>query len=385
MSLSSNLKNYYFSKIHQGKLIYNTCWEDPRCDRMLLEMDEKSKVVMITSAGCNALDYLLDDPKEIHCVDMNFRQNALLELKKVGLEVLPFNTFFALFGKGASEDAKLIYHNLLREKLSVPTQDYWDKHIKYFDGKGRRKSFYYRGTSGFLAYSTTRLMNARKSVRKNLDYLFNAISLEEQVKVFNALETQIFNKHVKALVNNHYTMTLAGVPENQQILINQDYQCGVFGYLKDCFRNIFTTLDISENYFYQVYFNGHYTQDCCPEYLKQENFNFLHENTEKIKTYTTSVSDFLLKNPGEYSHFILLDHQDWLAVNDPAALEEEWELILQNSKPGTKILLRSASKEVDFFPDFIKDKIDFDKEKTKEAHALDRVGTYASVYLGIVK
>ena len=36
---------------------------------------------MLTSAGCNALDYLLDGPAEIHAVDVNFRQNALLELK----------------------------------------------------------------------------------------------------------------------------------------------------------------------------------------------------------------------------------------------------------------------------------------------------------------
>ena len=36
---------------------------------------------MITSAGCNALDYLLDSPREIQAVDVNFRQNALLELK----------------------------------------------------------------------------------------------------------------------------------------------------------------------------------------------------------------------------------------------------------------------------------------------------------------
>jgi hypothetical protein len=38
-------------------------------------------VVMITSAGCNALDYVLDLPAEIHAVDVNSRQNALLQLK----------------------------------------------------------------------------------------------------------------------------------------------------------------------------------------------------------------------------------------------------------------------------------------------------------------
>jgi len=35
----------------------------------------------LTSAGCNVLEYLLDSPAEIHAVDVNPRQNALLHLQ----------------------------------------------------------------------------------------------------------------------------------------------------------------------------------------------------------------------------------------------------------------------------------------------------------------
>jgi DNA-binding NarL/FixJ family response regulator len=54
-----------FHHVHGGQLIYNACWEDPRIDRELMRLNAKSRVVMITSAGCNALDYLLDGPAEI--------------------------------------------------------------------------------------------------------------------------------------------------------------------------------------------------------------------------------------------------------------------------------------------------------------------------------
>jgi len=40
---------------------------------------------------------------------------------------------------------------------------------------------------------------------------------------------------------------------------------------------------------------------------------------------------------------------------------------------------------VTFFPDFVQDSVVFEKEKTQETHRRDRVGTYASVYLGIVQ
>lgn len=340
---------------------------------------------MITSAGCNALAYLLDQPAEIHCIDMNYRQNALLELKKAGLSALSHQQFFCLFGKGECKEVKELYQKNLRPLLSIDAQGYWDKHIKYFNGKGLRKSFYYRGTSGLLAYSVTKLMKLKKKIRKNLDYLFSAVSIEEQQKYFAALEQSVFNRFVRLLVNNHYTMTLAGVPQNQQNLIQATYEGGTMEYIQESFKKVFTTLDISENYFYRVYMNGAYTPACCPEYLKDYNFTQLKSSINQIQTHTSTISEYLKKNPDNYSHFVLLDHQDWLAANHPEALKEEWNLILKNSQPGTKILLRSAAKEIDFFPDFVKKRVYFDEQKANAIHDLDRVGTYASVYLGIVQ
>lgn len=64
-------RDWVFRQVHSNNLVYNTCWEDPRCDRELMQFDTDSEIVMITSAGCNALDYLLDRPSAIHCVDVN--------------------------------------------------------------------------------------------------------------------------------------------------------------------------------------------------------------------------------------------------------------------------------------------------------------------------
>jgi len=72
-SLIKSSHDAVFRHVHGTQLIYNCAWEDPRIDRHLLQLDSRSRVVMITSAGCNALDYLLDTPAEIHAVDMNFR------------------------------------------------------------------------------------------------------------------------------------------------------------------------------------------------------------------------------------------------------------------------------------------------------------------------
>lgn len=385
MNPVTKFKNWVFSKVHGNKLIYNTCWEDPRCDRMLLNLDNDSEIVMITSAGCNALDYLLDSPAKINCVDMNHRQNALLELKQAAISNLDFDTFFSMFGQGSLAQASSIYNTKLRRDLPVSAQKYWDRYIKYFSGKGWRRSFYYRGTSGLLAYGVTRLLKMKKQIRTNLIDLFEAVSLTEQRFYFSQVEGKVFNRFVKLLLNNHYTMTLAGVPRNQQLLIEQSYKGGAMEYIQESFRKIFTTLDVSDNYFYQLYFNGSYTKTCCPEYLKNENYEKLKKQVDRVETHHATISDFLEENPGNYSHFVLLDHQDWLASNRPEELKREWQLILKNSRPGTRILMRSAAKEIGFFPDFVKASVDFNCPITEEAHDLDRVGTYASVYLGVVR
>jgi S-adenosylmethionine-diacylglycerol 3-amino-3-carboxypropyl transferase len=379
------LSSLSFNWIHSKNLVYNTCWEDPRCDRQLLDLQKDSKVVMITSAGCNALDYLLDSPAEIHCVDMNARQNALLELKKASFDKYSsHNDLFDLFGNGKHADAKEFYWEVLRPKLPTYSQQYWDKNIHFFDGKGLRKSFYHHGTSGIFAYTFGKYMKFQRKFFDKIERLMNAQTIDEQRFIYEEIEPKLFNQMMKWLMNRHLVMCMLGVPQAQQELFMQRYEHGAMGFIQSCLKKVFTEISIQDNYFYRVYINGAYSTTCCPNYLRAENYEAIGESAHKIKSYTTTLSDFLIENPAKYSHFVLLDHQDWLANHQPKALEEEWRLILENSQVGTKILLRSASENVNFFPDFVKEKVIFEQEKTKLTHGQDRVGTYASVYLGEV-
>jgi S-adenosylmethionine-diacylglycerol 3-amino-3-carboxypropyl transferase len=74
-----------------------------------------------------------------------------------------------------------------------------------------------------------------------------------------------------------------------------------------------------------------------------------------------------------------------MANSYPEMLRKEWLLLLKNSRPGAKILFRSAGNNRDFLPDFITNKVIFHSDKTKRLHLNDRVGTYGSTYLAEVK
>ncbi|MBK8429192.1 MAG: DUF3419 family protein [Lewinellaceae bacterium] len=43
MGLAHKISERVFSQIHSTHLVYNTCWEDPRCDRNLLNINEKAR------------------------------------------------------------------------------------------------------------------------------------------------------------------------------------------------------------------------------------------------------------------------------------------------------------------------------------------------------
>lgn len=382
----NHLRDWIFKNVHGSNLVYNVCWEDPRCDRQVMNIGEDSKIVMITSAGCNALDYLLDNPEQIHCIDLNSRQNALLEFKKALIKHGTYQELYNFFGEGTYPNGEQYYKKELRQHLPAYAQDFWDRKIGYFSGKGAKKSFYFRGSSGTLAWLFVKYMKSRKKLYAKVRSLMESKTLEEQEHWYNQIEAKLFNKTILRLVSNHYALAMAGVPRAQRRLISEEYPGGVGQFIVNSARQVFTKVKISDNYYYRAYIDGCYSKTCCPNYLVESNYETLRERIDRVKTHTTSVSQFLKDNPAEYSNFVLLDHQDWLAAHDVIALEEEWQLILKNSKPGTRILMRSAANRIDFFPEFVKEKIEWiPQEELKDLHDQDRVGTYGCVYVGIVK
>ena len=148
-SLRDRLDQRLFDAIYSRNLVYNACWEDPAVDRQALGLRPDDSVLVITSAGCNALDYAIAGPRRVHAVDANPRQTALLELKIAGIRRLAFDDFFAIFGEGYHPRFREIYLDCLRAELGTFAQRWWDKHWDWFANP--RGSFYFHGLSGIVA------------------------------------------------------------------------------------------------------------------------------------------------------------------------------------------------------------------------------------------
>jgi S-adenosylmethionine-diacylglycerol 3-amino-3-carboxypropyl transferase len=381
-TLTQRAYDAWFRHVHGSRLIYNTCWEDPRADRALLGVEAGSRIAMITSAGCNALDYLLDDPAEIHCVDLNSRQNALLDLKIAALSTLDHDDLFALFGEGRHVGFERLYRTTLRPRLAPASAAFWDRHLHWFNGRGRG-SFYFRGAAGDVAWLVRALLKStRPQLRRDVEALFEAPDLDTQRRLYARIEPRLFGPVVRTLVRQPATLTLLGVPRAQRDLIARQYPGGVSAFVRDKLRWLMTEVPISENYFWRLYLHGAYTRNCCPNYLRAENLECLRQRIDRVRVHTASFSNFLESHNGELTHFVLLDHQDWLWANDVPGLEQEWRMILQRSAPGARVLLRSAAMQVEFLPAFAQQVLR--AHDSESWHQRDRVGTYGSVMLAEV-
>lgn len=391
MSVFDWVSGRVFKFVHGNNLVYNTCWEDPRLDRVALQIGQEDEVLVITSAGCNALDYALCGPRRVHAVDMNPRQNALLDLKLAGIKTLEHEDFFRIFGYGFHPEAKKLYRQKMRPALPAWSAAYWDRWIKFFHTPGR--PFYYRGTSGYFARMIRIYTDRVIRVRPYMDALLEAKTLNEQREIYERhLKEKFWSRPMKFAMNRDTTLSMVGVPKAQRKQVEQQYDGGVVKFVQDCVETVFCKLPIADNYFWRVYMKGEYSRNCCPEYLKQENFEKLKDGlAERVKTYTNSVQGFLESHRQPISRFVLLDHMDWLSDKFFPLLELEWQAIMNRSAPNSRIIWRSGGLKTDFLDRVrvnvrgthrrLPDLLEYQRELAAELHEQDRVHTYGSFYI----
>jgi len=381
-----------FQLVHGHNLVYNTCWEDPRLDRQAMKLTADDTVLVITSAGCNALDYALAGPKQVVAVDMNPRQNALLDLKLAAIRHLEFEDFYAMFGNGRLPGARKIYEEKLRPTLGEWPREYWDRWIEFFDPHNRRP-FYFRGTSGTFAMLINLYFNRVIKLRPRINELLECTSLDQQQEIYDRhLRDRIWTRPVRFAMRRDTVLSLLGVPRPQRHQIETQYSGGINQFVRDCVDAVFARLPLADNYFWRVYLTGRYTPQCCPEYLKPENFQKLRGGlADRVETQTDSVEGFLTNDPRPISRFVLLDHMDWLSTRRLPLLAQEWQWIVRRAAPGARILWRSAGLRTEFVdrtkivvegrPREIGDLLHYDRPLAEQLHPQCRVHTYGSFHI----
>jgi S-adenosylmethionine-diacylglycerol 3-amino-3-carboxypropyl transferase len=370
----------FFDLVHRRSLIYNQCWEDPAVDRQALGLTPQDRVMVITSAGCNALDYALLGARVL-AVDQNPRQNHLLALKQAGIRSLEFDDFFTLFGLGGSGRAREIYAGV-RSALSEEARAFWDTEIRLFEPqRARGRSFYYGGTAGLVALAIRWYIAHVASLQGVVERILSAAGIPEQLDIYHReLRDRLLVPVLLSALGSSGVLCLLGVPPIQRRMVVG--RPGGFGrFIQERLDHVMSVALLRENYFWSVYLQGGYARESCPEYLKRENFARLKAGlVEKVETFTGTVTECLSRRRDAFTAFVLLDHMDWLA-GSPRLLLEEWTEIFAAAGQGARVIFRSGGGDASFLPSSVLARLEFEEERAARLHRQDRVGTYASFHI----
>jgi S-adenosylmethionine-diacylglycerol 3-amino-3-carboxypropyl transferase len=389
LTLRDRIDHSVFNAIYSRSLVYNTCWEDPAVDRLALNLGPEDTLLVITSAGCNVLDYALAGPTRIHAVDANPRQTALLELKLAGIRRLDFEDFFALFGTGCHPGIRALYRGTLREELSPFARGFWDVRLHWFSPDQR--GLYFQGLAGKVARGFHAYLRVRPRLSASIAALFGASALEEQRAICDTrVQPLLWGPGMNWTLSRQLTMSMLGVPYAQRRQVQEQHQRGVPGFIRESVEYVFRELPLWTNYFWSLYVKGRYTGDCCPEYLKPANFEALKGGlVERVVPHTCTVTEFLQGTEESISRFVLLDHMDWMSSYYPEALAEEWTAILGRATPSARVIFRSAHEapryldliEVGRRRERLRERLIFHETLARELQRQDRVHTYAGFHV----
>ena len=360
-------------QINLFKLVFAHNWEDPATDIEALNIKKNDTVLAITSGGCNVLEFLLYDPKEIQSVDINPAQSYLLELKVAAIKALDFEQFAAFAGMTNAHNRKVLF-NSIKHLLSKEALHFWNDQQKILSGGFLMNGKYERFIR--LAGKFILLLQGRKRVLG----LFEDKSLIAQQEYFDKIwDTNrfkymfkiLFNKRVLAkrgLVADYFTFDDG----------SKSFAESFYNRSKKAFRD----LPIKGNYFLSLYLLGRFINtEEVPAYLKKENFDLLKSRVYRIKIITGEAQKLINSLTGNYF--------DCFALSNICELMSEQEThnlftsVARTAKDGARIIFRNLMipREV---PDDQQDTIKKNQDLSKSLYDKDRSFVYGKVAAYVV-
>jgi len=371
-----------------NRLVYTQIWEDPRVDAKALRLNDTSRILTISSAGCNVLNYLTHEPAHLLAVDVNPAHMALTRLKIAAMAHLPdYPAFYRFFGEANHASNVADYYTHIRPHLDDATCAFWEARpwpgwpraprIHYF-----AEGFYQRGAMSRFQAFVDRL--AQYTVGRRPAELLNATTLADQKAFFReAVEPFFQHPVVRGLGRLPAAVYSLGIPPRQFDIMNE--QGMVLAYYRDRLRRLMCQFPLSDNYFAWQAFGQRYHPSVVPPYLQARHYARIRYYLPHVETRVASLTQVLKAAPNDqFNCFVLLDAQDWM---DNDAITELWQGIARVGLPGARIIFRSAgaaSCVEQALPTSLRARFTYRRERSAQLHARDRSAVYGGFHLYVL-
>jgi len=352
-----------------SEIYFSQIKEDSRLDREVLNDFNCSKVMAIGSGGCTAFSLLTDSVDEIHAVDANPAQCAVIELKQAAIEHLEKEEYTSFLGEVEGRDRRAVY-KLLRDDLSSAAKRFWDKH----PGRISRGINYSGATERFYKFVGD---NLRLNVcnAELIDKIQNCSNIDEQKDIYyNRIKTPEWDSAFKILFSRtshlpfYPAFWFTGKSE-------QSFSSFVFERLEHEINN----RPLCGNYFFSQLFNGRYQHDKddgMPPYLV--NYDTTKKNIRKLKVVNSTLQKAMTSGLN-IDGFFLSNVFDWGKQKDTDLICDR---LLKSMSPNGAALFYRNMYDKTKTPDAFSNRYETNLQESKRLFARERSMLYRFTTVG---
>ncbi len=330
------MRDLLFHAMWKQLFVYNVLFEDSEVDEAFLGIDEQSRVLSISGAGCGVANVLSSRPAKMDVCDINRHHLALTALKCEGLRrSRSYVTFYDLFGRGWHPDPEPLVRDLAAA-LPRWMQKHWREHHALF-----RRSLYREGVTSMMLGAFRRL----SGVDENWLRTVMPLSPERRARaVEERIAPTLRGAIGRAWMRSPGQLVALGVNYQQrERLLGESGDLGehIVQHLVALART-----DVETNWFVWLAIAGqfnHERQDAVPPYLRRDRFERAKGTPTEITYHPRNVFDVLDDAaPGSFTHFTLCDAPDWLSTHDQRRLLER---VATTASDGATVLVRTVSDD----------------------------------------
>lgn len=318
------MKSEIQSKAGFSFIRYAQCWED--ADIVLEAMDVKpgDKCLSIASAGDNSLALLAKHPGKVVALDLNGAQLALLELKAVAFNCLPYEDMLILLGYRPGNRLNLFH--LIETHLSSSAIRYWRDHIEEIETGVASTGKFERYFAMFRKFVLP-LVHSQETV----DELLQWKSKEQRARFYNTKWNTAKWRAMFKLFFSPFVMGLLGRDPS----FFKYAEGGLAQVLLKWVKKALVDQNPSNNPYLHWILKGEFGST-LPFFLRKENFEAIKSNIDKLEWYQLSLEEYLSAHPYEqFNSFNLSDVFEYVSEDNYKSM---LKLIGTASAPRAKVV-----------------------------------------------
>lgn len=300
------------ASVNHDYLRYGNCWEDADLLLKALEVNETSRILSIASAGDNSFSLLSQSPEMLIAVDVNQVQLHLVALKVAAFKVFSHQDFLRFLGFSSIDKQKRRQLFLqLKPHLDITVFQFWEQNSFIIE-----KGIIHQGKfEKYLRFFAKRILPFIHS-RKKIVALFNPKTEKDQQEFFQKKWNTLLWRTIISIFFSKWVMGKFGRDPKFLKEVNQP----VSTFVKQQIQQHLSSQACQNNPYLHYMLFGFFNVDRLPHYARQENFESIKANLNKLvlfKGYAQNATDkFSSLNRYNLSNiFEYMDNETFLDVS----------------------------------------------------------------------